>query len=58
MSMKEFEIDVIWNEEREVFEVLNSDLMVEGVKYDYFCDVSNESFIFEKKDGLVDYNVG
>jgi hypothetical protein len=56
--MKEFEIDVIWNEEKEVFEVLNSDLMEEGVKYDYFCDVSNESFVFEKKDGVVDYNVG
>jgi hypothetical protein len=56
--MKEFEIDVIWNEEKEVFEVLNSDLMVEGVKYDYFCDVSNESFVFEKKDGVVDYEVG
>jgi len=56
--MKEIEIDVIWDDRREKFEVLNSDLMVEGVKYNYFCDVSNESFIFEKKDGLVDYNVG
>ena len=30
----------------------------EGKYYSYDCDVSNEGFVFWKKDGKVDYDVG
>jgi hypothetical protein len=52
------EIKIIWDDEEEEFKVLNSELMKEGVKYNYFCDESNEGFVFERKGEVVSYDVG
>ena len=48
--------DVIWDDDKEVF-VCKKELE-EGKYYSYDCDISNEGFVFWKKDGKVDYDVG
>jgi len=50
------EKDVIWDDDKEVF-ICKKELE-EGKYYGYYCDVSNEGFVFWKKDGKVDYDVG
>ncbi len=52
------EIEIIWDDNGEKFDVVNSELMKEGVKYNYFCDESNEGFVFERKGEVVSYDVG
>jgi len=48
--------NVIWNEDKEMFVCKKK--LEEGKYYWYDCDVSNERFVFWKKDGKISYDVG